>query len=73
MRERSGTGALLALALGVAEDSLGVLDENMLLVHSGWLEPHEVALLAKRKPTLVCSPSSSMRNRAQPRRLVRLQ
>jgi 5-methylthioadenosine/S-adenosylhomocysteine deaminase len=43
-------------------EALGVLDERMLLVHSGWLEPHEVALLAKRKPTLVCSPSSSMHN-----------
>ena len=43
-------------------ESLGVLDERMLLVHSGWLEPHEVALLAKRKPTLVCAPSSSIHN-----------
>ncbi len=42
--------------------SLGVLDERMLLVHSGWLEPQEVALLAKRKPTLVCAPSSSIHN-----------
>ena len=43
-------------------EKLGVLDENTLLVHSGWLEPQEVAMLAKRKPTLVCSPSSSMHN-----------
>ncbi len=43
-------------------ESLGVLDEMMLLVHSGWLEPHEVALLAKRKPTLVAAPTSSMHN-----------
>lgn len=43
-------------------ESLGVLDERMLLVHSGWLEPHEVAILAKRKPTLVCAPSSSIHN-----------
>jgi len=43
-------------------ESIGVLDERMLLVHSGWLEPQEVALLAKRKPTLVCSPSSSVHN-----------
>lgn len=43
-------------------ESLGVLDERMLVVHSGWLEPHEVALLAKRKPTLVCAPSSSLHN-----------
>ena len=43
-------------------ESLGVLDERMLVVHSGWLEPHEVALLVKRKPTLVCAPSSSIHN-----------
>lgn len=43
-------------------DALGVLDERMLLVHSGWLEPHEVALIAKRRPTLVAAPSSSMHN-----------
>jgi 5-methylthioadenosine/S-adenosylhomocysteine deaminase len=53
-------------ATGKAEierlESLGVLDENMILVHSGWLEPQELALLVKRKPTLVCSPSSSLHN-----------
>ena len=43
-------------------EALGVLDERMLLVHSGWLEPHEVALIAKRKPNLVAAPSSSMHN-----------
>ncbi len=43
-------------------ESLGVLDEKMLLVHSGWLEPHEVAILAKRKPTLVAAPTSSVHN-----------
>jgi 5-methylthioadenosine/S-adenosylhomocysteine deaminase len=43
-------------------EALGVLDERMLLVHSGWLEPHEVALLAERKPTLVAAPSSSLHN-----------
>lgn len=43
-------------------ESLGVLDERMLLVHGGWLEPHEVAILARRKPTIVCSPSSSIHN-----------
>jgi len=43
-------------------EALGVLDENMILVHSGWLEPQELALLIKRKPTLVCSPSSSLHN-----------
>ena len=53
-------------ACGMAEierlESLGVLDERMLLVHSGWLEPREVALLAKRRPTLVAAPSSSLHN-----------
>jgi 5-methylthioadenosine/S-adenosylhomocysteine deaminase len=43
-------------------EALGVLDENMLILHAGWLEPNEVALLVKRKPTLVCCPSSSLHN-----------
>jgi 5-methylthioadenosine/S-adenosylhomocysteine deaminase len=43
-------------------ESLGVIDERMLIVHSGWLEPQEVAILAKRKPSLVCAPSSSLHN-----------
>lgn len=43
-------------------ESLGVLDERMLLVHSGWLEPHEVEIIARRKPTLVAAPSSSLHN-----------
>lgn len=43
-------------------ESLGVLDERMLIVHSGWLEPQEVAILARRKPSLVCAPSSSLHN-----------
>ena len=43
-------------------ESLGVLDENMLLLHAGWLEPKEIAILARRKPTLVCCPSSSLHN-----------
>ncbi len=51
---------------GLAEierlEKLGVLDERMLIVHSGWLEPGEVAILAKRKPSLVCAPSSSLHN-----------
>ena len=51
---------------GLAEierlDALGVLDERMLIVHSGWLEPQEVALIARRKPNLVCAPSSSLHN-----------
>jgi 5-methylthioadenosine/S-adenosylhomocysteine deaminase len=43
-------------------EALGVIDERMLIVHSGWLEPEEVAILAKRKPSLVCAPSSSLHN-----------
>jgi cytosine/adenosine deaminase-related metal-dependent hydrolase len=43
-------------------ESLGVLDEKMLLLHAGWLEPQEIAILARRKPTLVCCPSSSLHN-----------
>ncbi|HEY4737061.1 MAG TPA: amidohydrolase family protein, partial [Xanthobacteraceae bacterium] len=51
---------------GMAEierlEKLGVIDERTLIVHSGWLEPEEVAVLAKRKPSLVCAPSSSLHN-----------
>jgi 5-methylthioadenosine/S-adenosylhomocysteine deaminase len=43
-------------------ERLGVLDERMLLLHGGWFEPHEIALIAKRKPTVVCCPSSSIHN-----------
>jgi 5-methylthioadenosine/S-adenosylhomocysteine deaminase len=53
-------------AFGVPEierlERLGVLDEKMLLVHSGWLEPHEVELVARRRPNLVSAPSSSLHN-----------
>jgi len=51
---------------GMAEierlEHLGVIDERMLIVHSGWLEPQEVAILCRRKPSLVCAPSSSLHN-----------
>src|SRR6516164_5455190 len=43
-------------------EALGVIDEHTLIVHSGWLEPQELAILAKRKPSLVCAPSSSLHN-----------
>ena len=43
-------------------ESLGVLDERMLLLHCGWLEPHEIEILARRKANLVCCPSSSIHN-----------
>lgn len=43
-------------------ESLGVLDDRMLILHGGWLEPHEIALIVRRKPTIVCCPSSSLHN-----------
>ena len=43
-------------------EALGVLDERMLLLHAGWLDPEEIAILARRRPTLVCCPSSSIHN-----------
>ncbi|HXF65242.1 MAG TPA: amidohydrolase family protein [Burkholderiales bacterium] len=43
-------------------EALGVLDERMLILHAGWLEPREIEILARRKPTLVCCPSSSLHN-----------
>jgi 5-methylthioadenosine/S-adenosylhomocysteine deaminase len=43
-------------------DRLGVLDENMLLVHSGWLEPRDVEAIVRRRPRLVAAPSSSLHN-----------
>ena len=43
-------------------EKLGVIDERMLIVHAGWLEPSDVAILSRRKPSLVCAPSSSLHN-----------
>jgi 5-methylthioadenosine/S-adenosylhomocysteine deaminase len=43
-------------------ERLGVLDERILLAHSGWLEPREVELVLRRKPSLVAAPSSSLHN-----------
>jgi len=43
-------------------EALGVLDEHMLLAHSGWLEPHEMEIVARRRPSLVAAPSSSLHN-----------
>ena len=43
-------------------ERLGVLDEQTLLVHSGWLEPREVEIVARRRPCLVSAPSSSLHN-----------
>ena len=43
-------------------EALGVLDDRMLILHGGWLEPQEIEMLARRKPTIVCCPSSSLHN-----------
>jgi 5-methylthioadenosine/S-adenosylhomocysteine deaminase len=43
-------------------ERLGVLDERMLLAHSGWLEPHEIEIVVRRRPKLGSAPSSSMHN-----------
>jgi 5-methylthioadenosine/S-adenosylhomocysteine deaminase len=39
---------------------LGVLSDRAMLVHGGWVEPHELRLLADAKPTVVLAASSSM-------------
>jgi 5-methylthioadenosine/S-adenosylhomocysteine deaminase len=41
---------------------LGVLDDRIVLAHSGWLEPADVELVLKRRPNLVSAPSSSLHN-----------
>jgi 5-methylthioadenosine/S-adenosylhomocysteine deaminase len=43
-------------------DRLGVLSPRSLLVHGGWLEPREVALLTRSGASVVSAPSSSMHN-----------
>lgn len=43
-------------------EALGVLDENILLAHSGWLEPREIEIVARRRPNIVSAPSSSLHN-----------
>jgi 5-methylthioadenosine/S-adenosylhomocysteine deaminase len=42
--------------------SLGVLGPNMLLVHGGWLEPHELGLIRNTDSRVVVNPSSSFHN-----------
>jgi 5-methylthioadenosine/S-adenosylhomocysteine deaminase len=41
---------------------LGVLDELAMLVHCGWLEPEEIALLAASGAGVVAAPTSSLHN-----------
>lgn len=42
--------------------SLGVLGPDMLLVHGGWLEPHEIGLIRTTDSRVVVNPSSSLHN-----------
>jgi len=41
---------------------LGVLGTSMLLVHGGWLEPHEVGIIRETDSRVVVNPSSSFHN-----------
>lgn len=49
---------------GMAEiqrlEHLGVLNERMYLVHTGWLEPNEFRAVVENKPMLIAAPTSSM-------------
>jgi len=41
---------------------LGVLGPNLLLVHSGWVSPHEVQWMLDHEVKIVAAPSSSLHN-----------
>ncbi|MBI2371061.1 MAG: amidohydrolase family protein [Deltaproteobacteria bacterium] len=41
---------------------LGVLGPNVLLVHSGWVSPHEVECMREHDVKIVAAPSSSLHN-----------
>src|SRR5574341_1051222 len=43
-------------------ERLGVLGPNVLLVHSGWVSPHEVEAMRRRDVKIVAAPSSSLHN-----------
>lgn len=43
-------------------ERLGVLGPNVLLVHSGWVSPHEFASLQTHDAKIVAAPSSSLHN-----------
>jgi 5-methylthioadenosine/S-adenosylhomocysteine deaminase len=43
-------------------ERLGALGPNILLVHAGWVSPHEVEFLRKRDCKMVAAPSSSLHN-----------
>jgi 5-methylthioadenosine/S-adenosylhomocysteine deaminase len=41
---------------------LGVLDQNLLLIHMGWVMPHELVWVKEYNVKVVCAPSSSLHN-----------
>jgi 5-methylthioadenosine/S-adenosylhomocysteine deaminase len=41
---------------------LGALGPNVLLVHSGWISPHELQAMKEHDVKIVCAPSSSLHN-----------
>ncbi len=41
-------------------DSLGILDEDTQLVHSVWLDDHELAIIQEKKPQIVHCPVANM-------------
>jgi 5-methylthioadenosine/S-adenosylhomocysteine deaminase len=43
-------------------ERLGALGPNVLLVHSGWVSPHEVQAMKDHDVKVVCAPSSSLHN-----------
>ena len=43
-------------------ERLGVLGPNLLLVHSGWVSPHEVQWMLDHEVKIVAAPSSSLHN-----------
>ncbi len=43
-------------------DRLGVLGPNVLLVHSGWVSPHEVQAMKEHDVKITAAPSSSLHN-----------
>lgn len=42
--------------------NLGLLDERVVIIHAGWLEPREVRAVVENRPNLVLAPTSSFHN-----------
>ena len=59
---RLGLVALLAGIAGQVWAFLRALGPNVLLVHSGWVSPHEVEFVRAHNCKIVAAPSSSLHN-----------